>query len=335
MLQRIIIENYALIEKLDIELNPQLNVIIGETGAGKSIIIDAISLILGQRVNRNNIRSGAKKMIVQCVFCIEEDKKLSSILNEMDVEVEDDQVILSRSLDSNGKNLCRVNGRAITVAQLGELGELLLDIHSQHEHNRLFKGEMHRELLDAYGGEPIKEITTKIAIKVEALKKLNKEIKTQIEERKELEYKRAFMTHDLKEILAYRLKDGEDKDLEDKKKLWDNQEVIFANGNIIDSIVNGNEINEMSGINSQLAEVEHSLNKLAQIDSKFEEFLPIIETISVELGNLSGEISNLLGTIDFSYSAYDTMIKRLRDIEDLKRKHGLSVGEIIEKSHQI
>ena len=139
MLKRISIANYALIDKLEVDFDDRLNVITGETGAGKSIVIDALTLILGQRGNRKNIRAGAGKLSVQGVFEIDPEGPVAKKLSDMAIPVEDRTLILNRSLTQNGRNTCRINGFAVTVAQLKAIGQDLVDIHSQHENNSLFQ----------------------------------------------------------------------------------------------------------------------------------------------------------------------------------------------------
>ena len=163
MLLNIVIKNYALIEALNIDLDPGLNVITGETGAGKSIVIDALTLLLGQRGNKSNIRHGADKMVVQGLFDIDGNQAVAAKLAEFGIEPEDGRLILTREIDTKGKNVCRADGMIITVTQLRAIGDNLIDIHGQHEHQSLFQRENHRHLLDDFGGDPARELLGTVA----------------------------------------------------------------------------------------------------------------------------------------------------------------------------
>ena len=177
MLLNIVIKNYALIEALNIDLDPGLNVITGETGAGKSIVIDALTLLLGQRGNKSNIRHGADKMVVQGLFDIDGNQAVAAKLAEFGIEPEDGRLILTREIDTKGKNVCRADGMIITVTQLRAIGDNLIDIHGQHEHQSLFQRENHRHLLDDFGGDPARELLGTVAEDAARLKELSQKIR--------------------------------------------------------------------------------------------------------------------------------------------------------------
>ncbi|MCG2728674.1 MAG: AAA family ATPase, partial [Acetobacterium sp.] len=139
MLRNLVVNDYALIDHLSVDFSPGLNVITGETGAGKSIVIDALTLVLGNRGNKTNIRQGKSKMTVQGLFDISEQTSLIEKCSEYGIPMEDGQLILIREMDDRGRNICRANGLIITVAQLKTIGDALIDIHGQHEHQSLFK----------------------------------------------------------------------------------------------------------------------------------------------------------------------------------------------------
>ena len=153
MLLELSIINFALIESLKIQFSNGLNILTGETGAGKSIIIDALGLVLGQRANKENIRQGCEKTIVEALFHISSENKfhVKNLLEDQGIEMDDDTVIISREVSISGKNICRANGRLVTLQLIKKLSELLIDIHGQHEHQSLLHWETHKELFDAYG----------------------------------------------------------------------------------------------------------------------------------------------------------------------------------------
>src|SRR5690554_2062165 len=164
MLLELSIFNFALIDSLTIEFNQGLNILTGETGAGKSIIIDALGLALGQRASKDNIRQGQDRMIVEALFRIspKNKKHINGILEEYGIDIEEDlSIIMSREVLTTGKNICRVNGRMVTLSIMRQLSELLIDIHGQHEHQSLLHWETHIGLLDSYGGPHLETLLNK------------------------------------------------------------------------------------------------------------------------------------------------------------------------------
>jgi DNA repair protein RecN (Recombination protein N) len=176
LLQQLEIHNVALIDRVGIELGNGLNVLTGETGAGKSIIIDSINAILGERLSKDLIRTGKEKAVVEAVFQID-NEKLRDIFEESGIEPEEDgTLIISREFSLSGKNTCRINGKMVTVSMLKDIGGRLVDIHGQHDNQSLLRTESHINLLDSFGGEKINSLKNKY------LKLLNeyKEIKSKL-----------------------------------------------------------------------------------------------------------------------------------------------------------
>lgn len=329
MLQRINIKNYALIENLDIEFDDGLNVITGETGAGKSIIIDAITLLLGQRGNRDNIRKGAKKMVVQGVFDVLGNDPMLKHLEELEIEIENGELLLSRSIDERGKNICRANGVLVTVTQLKTIGENLIDIHSQHEHNSLFRTESHRILLDTFGGQPIAQLLEKTTQMAGELKILRTNILETERDQREIERQKENYQFELKEISEAHLEPGEDEYLTQEKNILENSEKLFTNANEAYQILNGGEELDTTTILSELSRMGEYLAVLGTIDPIFKSFEKTVEEAYSDLENLSGELYTYIDHIDFDMDTLDEVEKRLIIIAGLKRKYGETVDEII------
>ncbi|SEA43493.1 DNA replication and repair protein RecN [Eubacterium aggregans] len=329
MLQRINIKNYALIENLDIEFDDGLNVITGETGAGKSIIIDAITLLLGQRGNRDNIRKGAKKMVVQGVFDVLGNDPMLKHLEELEIEIENGELLLSRSIDERGKNICRANGVLVTVTQLKTIGENLIDIHSQHEHNSLFRTESHRILLDTFGGQPIAQLLEKTTQMAGELKILRTNILETERDQREIERQKENYQFELKEISEAHLEPGEDEYLTQEKNILENSEKLFTNVNEAYQILNGGEELDTTTILSELSRMGEYLAVLGTIDPIFKSFEKTVEEAYSDLENLSGELYTYIDHIDFDMDTLDEVEKRLIVIAGLKRKYGETVDEII------
>lgn len=329
MLQRILIKDYALIEALEIELDEGLNVITGETGAGKSIIIDAITLLLGQRGNKENIRRGAPRMVVQGVFDIDEYSPERQRLTDLGVELEDGMLILMRSIDTRGKNLCRANGNLITVGQLKSIGENLVDIHSQHEHNSLFRQESHRNLLDAYGGKSVEGVLKETAQRAAALKELSVVLKETERDSRETERQKENLQFELDEIQKAKLVPGEDEALEKEKNILENREKLFADANEAYQLLNGGEDPEVHTILMGLSEVERHVANLARIDGDFKPFESIIISAYNELESMASDINAYIDRMDFDMASLDQVEKRLSLLASLKRKYGATVDDII------
>src|SRR5581483_10918739 len=163
MLQSLSIRNFAIIDRLDLEFGAGFQVMTGETGAGKSIIIDALNLILGGRAGTEMVRGGAERAVIDAVFAIRGSDEVQRIVQEMGFELEDDQLFLAREVAANGKSSCRIMGRPATVAQLKEIGDWLVDLHGQHEHQSLLAVPRHLDILDEWGGKPILTLRAEVA----------------------------------------------------------------------------------------------------------------------------------------------------------------------------
>ena len=160
MLQELSIKNFAIIENLQVSFDEGMTVLTGETGAGKSIIIDAVGLLAGGRGSNDLIRYGENKTVIQGLFSIPENAKTVSVLESYGIEADGNQVLLQRELSRNGKNISRVNGTIVTVATLREVGETLIDIHGQNEHQELMDPQKHIDLLDQFAGNELREVKT-------------------------------------------------------------------------------------------------------------------------------------------------------------------------------
>lgn len=330
MLLNIVIKNYALIEALNIDLDPGLNVITGETGAGKSIVIDALTLLLGQRGNKSNIRHGADKMVVQGLFDIDGNQAVAAKLAEFGIEPEDGRLILTREIDTKGKNVCRADGMIITVTQLRAIGDNLIDIHGQHEHQSLFQRENHRHLLDDFGGDPARELLGAVAEDAARLKELSQKIRGLEKDEREMERQKEMFLYELKEIRVAKLIDGEEESLESDKKILVNSEQLFRSANEAYQVLNGDENAYQTALLALLTELGDRIRDISEIDSGFKAYEAVVESAYQELENLSFEIRSYIDGIDFDMNNLDEVEKRLGVITGLKRKYGSSIKEILD-----
>jgi DNA repair protein RecN (Recombination protein N) len=328
MLIQLSVENIAIIEKLAIEFEDGLNILTGETGAGKSILIDAINALLGGRVSRDIIRLGEDKAKVEAVFEIPD--KLINMLNDMGIEPSGDgTVVISRQFSVSGKNICRVNGALVTVAQLKEIGEYLIDIHGQHDNQSLLRSQAQVTYLDMFSGRILlqeKEIYQNV------LKRYN-EVNRKISELRKMEKERARL-EDLyryqdKEISAACLKKGEDIELERKSSLISNAEGIMQAFSSAYLNLAGDE-NNIPGALDLIQQAQAAIEGISGIDAEFEKISSNLLEAADRLTELTREIRLKKESINYDPKQQQEIEERLALIGTLKRKYGNTIEEIIE-----
>ena len=228
MLLTLSIKNYAIIDKLTIDFSDGLNVLTGETGAGKSIIVGALSLALGYRANTDAIRTGTDKITVQALFSLDyTEPKLQSIFDEFGIQAEDQTILLTREIYPNGRNICRVNDVIINVFTLKSISSFIVDIHGQHEHQKLLNPETHIDFLDAFAADSILDEKKTTRITYEQMKSAEKAVSLLIEKEKQARAKEFEVRENLKEINSLKLIPGEDEKLEQRKKVLANSEKLY------------------------------------------------------------------------------------------------------------
>ncbi|MDD3307645.1 MAG: DNA repair protein RecN [Acetobacterium sp.] len=334
MLRNLVVNDYALIDYLAVDFHPGLNVITGETGAGKSIVIDALTLVLGNRGNKTNIRQGKNKMTVQGLFDISEQPSLIEKCQEYGIPLEDGQLILIREMDDRGRNICRANGLIITVSQLKTMGDELIDIHGQHEHQSLFKRENHRQLLDAFGGEKSQQYREQTAAYASEIKRIQDQITELETNERELEREKETLQFEINEIEAAALIIGEDQELEGEKRILENRERLFSNTSRAYELLRG-ENSDQNPILDALGLLVESMAEIARIDSSFEDKLESVNGLLSEAENLSFEIRSYLEDMEYSLGDLDEIETRLSVIARLKRKYGHDITEILSYAEEI
>ena len=331
MLQNLHVKNLALITETEVEFKEGLNILTGETGAGKSIIIGSVALALGEKVPKELLRDSGETALVELVFYVEDPQILAAI-REMGIEVEDETVILSRKITS-GRAIARVNGEAVSASRMKEVAALLIDIHGQHEHQSLLSKKKHLEILDAYAKETLGEKKQKLAACYQEYRKLKKEWESSNLDAEERARELSFLEYEVKEITEAELTVGEDEQLEEQYKK-------FANGKkIMDAMSVASAATGGDGENSQNASelVGRALRELGAV-SQYDERIAGMEQMLVDVDNLLGdfnhEISAYLSGEEFNEEAFYQTEKRLDEINHLKSKYGNSIADILHAAEE-
>ncbi len=332
MLTSLNIENYALIGKLNIDFSKGFNVLTGETGAGKSIIIGALSMVLGERASGGIVRTGEAKAYVEATFDVSKNKKIPKLLKEIGIEA-DGNLILSREILSAGKTQARINGRAVTQTSLRQVSRGLIDIHGQHEHQSLLDSETHIDLLDNLGGKELIKLRAAVEkdyLELDALKSKFKALSQSKEEReKQIDY----LKFQIKEIDEADLKDKEEDELKDEKGMLANAEKLIASANEVYNSIAG-EGREGSSLDA-LKSAAKVLLDMADIDKKLKKLAERLESAQIELDDIASEIEAYQDRIVFDPKRLEEVEDRLYLISELKRKYGGSIKEILKKRDEI
>jgi len=320
MLSSLHIENIAVIERAEVEFGPGFNVLTGETGAGKSMIIDSLDAVLGGRASREIVRHGADKALVSAVFTCPE---AESWLQENDIDIEE-EIIIQRRISAEGKSSCRVNGMPVTVQQLRSLGSLLLDIHGQNDGRQLLDESRHLGYLDSFGG--ISELREDYAESYKAWREVQREM-----ERLSMdELEKARLTENLRyqidEIEAADLRIGEEDELTDRRNLMKNSgKLTEALDAAYEALYSGSE----SAI-SLASDAEDCVSHASGFASELGETLKIISDARFMLEDAAERISDVRAALDFSPEEYDAIESRLALLRRLERKYGIDEAAILE-----
>ena len=330
MLIQLEVENVAIIEKLNIPLYKGFIVLTGETGAGKSIIIDSLNALLGSRISRELIRSGADKASVQGLFSYAvNDNKLIELLESMGIEPQDDQsILISRTFTESGKNVCRVNGSMVTVGMLRELGQRLVDIHGQHDNQSLLRAETHIELLDLFAGEKL--ATEKVGYN-ESLQKLNA-LKTKLRTLTGLDKERERTLDTLRfqigEIEAARLYIGEDTELEAKSRIFAHSEDIISAFSNAYKYLRGEDDEDKNALDKIGFSLE-AIRKVGDINSDYMDISNALEEIEEKLTDISRDIREIKDGTEYDPKVHKNVEERISLIQGLKRKYGETIEEVL------
>ncbi|MEG6568178.1 DNA repair protein RecN [Thermoanaerobacterium thermosaccharolyticum] len=330
MILALSIKNIALIEEAEIKFEDGLNILTGETGAGKSIVIDSMMLLLGGRANKDIIRNGTQKATVEGIFLINSHRDLiHNILDEAGIEYEeDDTLIISRDITENGRNYCRVNGRIVSLSFLNKLGTYLVDILGQHEHQFLLDNSKHMSILDNFQDKDFFRIKNLIKDLLEKYNSLNNKLKEFNLDDKEKISRIDLLKYQINEIESANIKPGEEDDLIEKRNILMNSEKLFNYMNESYNLLYKG-IEDNTSIVDRLSTVLKNLDTSFRIDKKLEKLKDMVESVLYTLEDCSLQIRDYVENIDFNADNLNEIEKRLDLLNNLKRKYGRTIEEII------
>ena len=323
MLRELRLNNLAIIKNLDLEFNEGLISLTGETGAGKSIILDGISLLIGERSNLEMIRTGEESLFAEGVFDLSEVQKEK--LNKLGFEIEDDELIISRYFYRNSKSKITVNGMRMTVSKLKELMRNVLDLVGQHEHQYLLNKNYHLGLLDRFLDKNGQELAKEIRNNVSSLKTINKKIEEIETEKFRIMEKKDILEFQSNEIANLSLKENEDNELEEEYK------ILFNAGKISEKLENSIQRlkeGEYSVINS-LGKIKKNLEQLSDISETYSDLKEKIENIIYEVDDIGYSLEDMVENVESDDVRLEKVISRIDEINKLKLKYGSTIEEIL------
>ena len=318
MISSLHIRNIGIIEDLSIDFNRGLNVLTGETGAGKTLIIDSLQIISGGRFSKEMIRKGETNSFVElCLYCPENEKAIEG------------NIIVSREIHVNGKNMCKINGRMVTVNELKDFMKQFIEIHGQNDNQNLLDSKLHLKYLDGFiGTEILGEDKEKYRTLYNRYLEIKEELKQNYGDDKERQRKLDLLRYQTEEIEAANLKENEEEGLEEKRNLFLNSEKIVKNLTEADSVLSENTIDSLSM-------AIRALEKIEDIDKKYEKASNSLKSSYYELQELARDINGYKEDVYFDEEERNNIEERLDTIYSLKRKYGNSIQEILEYNKQI
>ena len=324
MLTELRIRNFAIIEQVTLPLSEGFNVLSGETGAGKSIIVGALGLLLGERASADLIRTGADKATVEGVFDIAGVKGIAAMADERGIDVEDDTLVLKREIATNGRGRAWINGATVTATVLAEIGRQLVNLHGQHDAQTLLDSESQRRILDAFGGS---DAQANLVRGVHAeLSSVRREITILTVRRAEAEKRADYLRHVAKEIEDARLSTGEDTKLEDEARVLENADELRTLASSLHELLSA----EDTSVLSQLGAAQRPLTSIERIDSAAARMQELFDTSFYALQELARSVEEYAGSVELDPARLDEVRHRRDRLFGLLKKYGPTLDNVIE-----
>ena len=325
MLVELGIKNFAIISSLRLQFHDGMTALTGETGAGKSIIIDAMGLLCGSRGSTDYIRQGSNKCSLEGLFEVPTDSQFTELLHELGIETEDELLIVQRDISQSGKNICRVNGRTLTLSNLRRIGAFLVDIQGQNEHQELLQPDRHLHLLDQFGSKKFQELLAKYRQAFEKFQHLKQQMrKIQANEQSYVQ-RMDMLRFQQDEIANANLLPNEEEELtEERAKLGNYQKIVDSLAHSY-ALLTNDEGNSLDGIGAALT----SMQDIAHLDSEYETVSENLQSAFYLLQEAAGDISRQFDSLSFDEGRLEEVNQRLELIHQLKRKYGQTVSEVL------
>ena len=336
MLKELQVRNFAVIDDVTVKFGNGLNILTGETGAGKTLIIEAINLLIGERADSDLIRENEEKLIVQGYFDFSKNEKVLNFLKDENILYENDSaddIVISREVNRLGKNRAFVNGIFTQVSTLKNLGKNFLDLHGQHDHQSLLDEDTHIDIIDSFGKADVKNIKLQYQKSYKNFINTKKQMDELLKKQVEKEIRLSDLKYRLDEIEKLKLKENEEEELANEKNVLKNYEKIYNLCSHSISLLNGTETanfqTRQAALIDDMALLKKSVSDLFQIDRRFIKFNEDVENLNLMLGELNRYLNSYIGELEFSAERLDEIQERLYKISELKRKYNKNLPEII------
>lgn len=325
MLLELHIHNFAIIEDISLDFQRGMTVLTGETGAGKSIIIDAVGLLAGGRGSADYVRHGTKKCVLEGHFTTPKNERLKQLFEEESIEFDEEMLMIQREMYQTGRSVCRVNGSLVTISLLKEIGSYLIDIHGQNEHQELMQSENHMDLLDYFGDETIESLKADYHKDYQTYRATQKRYNEWQNQEQELAQKIDILRFQTNEIAEVQLLPGEETELEEEERRLANFQNIMESLTASYQVLQEDEPNALELVGKAMDEMED----IAEVDQRLKEISEGLTSSFFQLQEIATEIYNEMDKQEYDEERLNEIASRLNLIQQLKRKYGHTIPEIL------
>ncbi len=330
MLKELQVKNFAIIDDAALNFDHGLNILTGETGAGKTLVIEAINLLIGERADHALIRDGEDRLLVQGYFDFSKNRLAQQFLDQAGLGQKDagySDMVLSREVNRKGKNRAYINGIFVQVSTLKELGKRCIDIHGQHQHQYLLDTKNHIKIIDYFGKEQIRDAKNAYQKALNQYLEAKKKLDTLLAQQSQKEEKLQDLMFQVEEIEGLNIKDGEEQALENERNILRNYEKIFGLCSESIQTLKG-EQGQLDSLTDQIGEVKNNVAQLAQIDPSFKRYTEDIASISAVLEDLSHYLNSYIADFEYSPQKLDQIQERLYKLDGLKKKYKMDLASL-------
>ena len=324
MLQRLYVKNVALISEADVDFDGKLNILSGETGSGKSVILDSINFVLGSKADKNMIRYGEQEMSVRAEFFVEEGSEALKKLKDLDVD-SDGEIVITRKLTADGKSAIKINGNAVTASMLKSVTQHLVDVHGQSEHFFLLSEDNQLKTIDALLGENAQRIKEELAALISEKRSLKSKISELGGDESERERQLDLLNYQINEIENANLKVGEFEELTVRQNVIANTERILTALSAVRSV-----LDDENGCADGISTAKHYVNGISALSDAYAQIGERLESLGVEIKDISETVTDLTDELNFDSREAEEIDERLSLIKSLKKKYGADESEILE-----